>query len=179
MKYENLGKVISDRVNACRMKNILIWIALALMVVVASGCVSNLSDTTKNETITTPVATGTPIATNVTPSAGQTEFHAPAPYQLYIKTGQVYQFIYYNRNFTVYYSSAYPTQIVKITFDGYEKTIQKERYEAVSYLPSWIEGGFVITLSPVSWEIRDGQRGPVYLSTWNTTELYLEVWESK
>jgi flagellar basal body-associated protein FliL len=184
MKYGNTVEGISGRKNVGRMKSVWIWIAMALIAVAAAGCVSKPNDIAKNETVTTPVATYVPVTINVTPSTGQTEFHAPAPYQLYIKAGQIYQFTYggifhERRNFTVNYTSAYPTQIVKISFNGHEKTIRKEIYDVVSNLTSWGEGGFGFTLSPVSWEIRDGQRLPAYLSTWNTTELYLEVRESK
>ncbi len=166
-----------------RMKGVWIWIALALIMVVASGCVSKPSDMTKNATLTAPVATDTSVATNVTPSTGQLGPVPPAPYQLYIKAGQIYQFtgggiFHERRNFTVNYTSAYPTQIVKITFNGYEKTIQKEQTDDPNAI-YWSEGGFGFTLKPVLWEIREGQRGPSYEVTWNTTELYFEVRESK
>ncbi len=183
MQYGTTGKVISGKKSDCWTKNISIWIAMVLIAVTAAGCVSEPSDMTKNETVTTPVATITPVATNVTPSTGQSGFHAPAPYQLYIKAGQIYQFTYggifhERRNFTVNYTSAYPTQIVKITFNGHEKTIQKEIYDSPTGI-YWSEGKFGFTLKPVVWEIRDGQRGPSYGVTWNTTELYFEVRESK
>ena len=174
MKYGTIEKVKSGRKGDFRKKDLLIWIAMALIVVAATGCISKPSDI-NNKTVTMPVSTNTPVIPDVTPSIKPTGFLSSAPYQLYITSGQIYQFTYGGQNFTINYISAYPTQIVKITFDGHEKIIQKETYEAVSYLPSWIEGGYSFTLSPVSWEIRDGQRGPVYLSTWNATELYLEV----
>lgn len=161
-----------------------IWIALSLTVaIVMAGCVSEPRDITKNETVTTPVATdtpaitSTPVTTNVTPPTVPTGFDAPAPYQLYIKAGQIYQFtygIYERRNFTINYISAYPTQIVKITFDGYEKIIQKEIYDSPTGI-YWSEGKFGFTLKPVVWEMRDSQQIPKYGRTWNTTELYFEV----
>lgn len=189
MKYDNSGKVRFGWKRLDRMNSVWIWIALALIMLVAAGCVSKPNDMTKNETVTTPFATDTPliadtpVATNITPSTGQTGTVPPAPYQLYIKAGQIYQFTYggifhERRNFTVNYTSAHPTQIVKITFNGYEKTIQKEQTDKPNAI-YWSEGGFGFTLKPVLWEIREGQRGPSYEVTWNTTELYFEVRESK
>ena len=168
MKYGTTGKIISCKVNHCRTKYTLIWIALALMAIVTTGCVSKPDDTTENETLTTPVTTATPTTTDVVSSV------SPAPKQLYIKAGQHEQFIYRGHNITINYASAYPTQTVKITLDGTEKIIQKELTESPTGV-YWREGEFSFTLLPVVWEIRDGQRGPSYGKSWNTTELYFEV----
>lgn len=175
MKYSNNERSLYGMKNSSRMKSVRIWMVLALIAAAAAGCISKPDVTKNNGTQATPITT--PITTTLTPSTGQSGFDSPAPYQLYIKAGQTYQFTYVG-NFSVNYVSAYPTQIVKIAFDGHEKTIQKELYENPNGI-YWSEGKFHFNLNPVVWEIRDGQRGPVYESTWNTTELYLEVRELK
>ncbi len=174
MKYSNTKKCISDRKKVNRMKSVWIWITLALIMLVAAGCVSMHDDLTKNETLTTLVTTGTPTTTDLVSSIEHTDIVSPAPKQLYIKAGQHEQFIYRGHNITINYASAFPTQTVKITLDGAEKIIQKELTESPTGI-YWREGEFSFTLLPVVWEIRDGQRGPSYGKSWNTTELYFEV----
>ncbi len=171
MKYGNREEGISDRKNVSRM---CVWIARALIVVAATGCVFKPDDLTKNETPTTLVTTGMPTTTDLVSSIEHTDTVSSAPKQLYIKAGQHEQFIYRGHNITINYTSAYPTQTVKITFDGTEKIIQKELTESPTGI-YWREGEFSFTLLPVAWEIRDGQRGPSYGKSWNTTELYFEV----
>ncbi len=168
---------------SCRWKfnNVLpifiVFTALAILVSV-TGCISKPGDISRNETLATPVITdATPIITaDKTPSTGQTQFDSPAPKELYINAGEFYQFTYHGRNITINYTSAYPTQIVKITFDGTERIIRKELTDSpnVTY---WSEGKFTFNLKPVLWEIRDGQRIPFYEKTWNTTELYFKVFK--
>ncbi len=173
-----------------RFRNILpssIVFIFSVALLSVTGCVSESNDLTNNETMTTPVTTdtpttiSTPAATNVTPSITLTIPTPPStpileripPKQLYIKAGQIQQFDYHGRNIIINYTSEYPTQIVKITFNGTEKIIQKEVTDSSNAI-YWSEGDFSFTLKPVLWEIRDGQRSPVF-GNWNTTELYFEV----
>jgi hypothetical protein len=98
----------------------------------------------------------------------------PAPKLLYLKAGQFEQFTYWGHNITVNYSSAYPIQTVEVTLDGAERTFKKELTESPIGI-YWKEGNLSFTLKAVVWEIRDGQKIPIYESTWNITELYFEV----
>lgn len=63
MKYGDTEESISERKKVGRMKNAWIWIAMALIVLAAAGCVSKPSDMTKNETVTTPTTTVPPTST--------------------------------------------------------------------------------------------------------------------
>ncbi len=102
----------------------------------------------------------------------------PAPKQLYIKAGQFEEFTYWGHNITVNYTSAYPTQEVKVILDGSERTLQKKLTESPAGI-YWKEGNLSFALKPVVWEIRDSQKIPFYESKWNTSEIYFEVWISK
>lgn len=137
-----------------------IVIAIIFSILVA-GCVSEPSKVAKNETSTAPLP---PIAPPV----------PPAPHQLYIKTGQLEQFTFWGHTIAVNYTSAYPTQIVKVAVDGSEKVLQKELTESPNGI-DWKEGNLSFTLKPVVWEIREGQNVPIYESTWNTSEVYFVV----
>lgn len=98
----------------------------------------------------------------------------PAPKLLYVKAGQFEQFTYWGHNIVVNYTSAYPIQIVKVTLEGVERIFQKEPTESPVGI-YWKEGNLSFSLKPVVWEIRDGQKIPIYESTWNTSEIYFEV----
>ncbi|MDO8728112.1 MAG: hypothetical protein Q7J35_18825 [Candidatus Methanoperedens sp.] len=132
------------------------WLGVILLAFV-SGCVSKPDEITGNET-------PAPISSIV----------SPAPVQLYIKAGQSEQFIYKSHTITVNYTSAYPLHIVRVTFDGTEKIIQKETSESPGGI-YWKEKDISFTLKPVLWEIRDLEKIPIYEKTWNTTELYFEA----
>jgi hypothetical protein len=109
-----------------------------------------------------------------TPAVTQPTVPPPAPKQLYIKAGQHEQFTYWGHGIGVNYTSAYPTQIFKVAVDGNEKLLQKEPTESPNGI-YWKEGNLSFTLKPVVWETREGQKVPVYESTWNTSEVYFEV----
>ena len=123
-----------------------------VFVILVTGCISKPSMTPKNETPTVP----------------------PAPNQLYVKVGQPEQFTYWGHNISINYTSAYSTQNMKVTLDGAERTFQKESTESPAGI-YWKEGNLSFTLKPVVWEIRQGQKVPIYESTWNTSEIYFEV----
>ena len=116
------------------------------------------------------------VPTNQTPGKIQGEDIPPAPKQLYISEGQSEQFTYWNHNITIDYISSYPMQTIEITIDGIEKKIVKE----ISGSPGgvyWNEENLSFSLRPVAWETRDGKRIPFYEQSWNTTELYFEVFK--
>ena len=129
-----------------------------VLMIILFGCVSKPSQMTKNETPVTPPSINVP----------------PAPKELYIKVGQSEQFTYWGHNIEINYISAYPKQTVKVTVNGKEKNIEVE----ITAPPRgiyWKEGNLSFVLKPVVWEVRNGQRVPIYEKTWNTTELYFEV----
>ena len=139
-------------------------VATAIVIILsisATGCFSEPGNVAKNET---PAASLSPSEQPV----------PPAPYQFYIKTGQLEQFTYWGHTIAVNYSSSYPTQIVKVAVDGSEKVIQKELTESPNGI-DWKEGNLSFTLKPVVWKIREGQNVPFYESTWNTSEVYFVV----
>jgi hypothetical protein len=72
------------------------------------------------------------------------------------------------------YIQSYPSQNVKVTIDGVEKTFQIGLMDNPAGI-YWKEGNLRFTIKPVVWEIRDSQKVPLYEKTWNTTELYFEV----
>jgi hypothetical protein len=114
------------------------------------------------------------IAHNDTPAASLPNKVPPAPHQIYIKEGQHENFSYWGHTITVNYTSAYPTQIIKVTIDGSETVLQKEVTDSPQGI-DWRGSNLSFTLKPVVWEIRDGQNVPIYESTWNTREVYFEV----
>lgn len=142
------------------------WIIMATAIVIilsilVTGCVSE---------------PGT-ITTNVTPAASLPPSGLPvppAPHQLYMKSGQLEEFTYWGHTIAVNYTSAHPTQIVKVAVDGSEKVFRKELTERPDAV-DWNEGNLSFTLKPVVWELRDGQNVPIYESTWNTSEVYFSV----
>jgi len=134
---------------------------LIIFSILVAGCISEPGKVTKNETPTAPLPPPAPPV-------------PPAPHQLYIKSGQLEQFAFWGHTIAVNYSSAYPTQIVKVAVDGSEKVIQKELTESPNGI-DWKEGNLSFTLKPVVWEIREGQNVPIYESTWNTNEVYFVV----
>ncbi len=121
-----------------------------LIIAMVIGCISRPDGITENETSQREVP--------------------PAPRQIYIKAGQVEQFTYLGHKFTINYTSL---KTLEVSLDGIDKQIQKEMTDGRGIY--WSERGFNFTIKPVSWEIRDGQRIPLYEKTWNTTELYFEV----
>ncbi|NJD77097.1 MAG: hypothetical protein FIB08_08395 [Candidatus Methanoperedens sp.] len=143
-------------------RNVLIFgnVFLILMVTILTGCISKLEATTKNETSDTNPQINVPSA----------------PRQIYIRAGQAEQFTYRGHNITINYTSAYPIQTLKVSVDGTDKKIQKETTGSPRGI-YWKDRGLDFTIKPVSWEVRDGQRVPLYEKTWNTTELYFEVSE--
>lgn len=134
---------------------LLIVVLVFLSIILVTGCVSKPGKIANNETAPLPTV-------------------PPAHKQLYIEAGQLEQFTYRGHNIAVNYTSAHPTQIVKVTLDGSERIIQKEPTENPIGM-YWKEGNLSFTLKPVVWEIRDSQKIPFYEKTWNTTELYFEV----
>lgn len=98
----------------------------------------------------------------------------PAPKSFYITVGQSEEFTYWDHDIVISYLSASPVQSIKITVDGEEKTIERE-LTADPRGVYWDKGNLSFALKPVSWEVREGQRVPIYEGTWNTTELYFEV----
>jgi len=139
-------------------------VVLAIVIILSifvTGCVSGPGTVIKNVTPTVSLLpAGLPVP--------------PAPHHLFIKTGHIEQFTYWGHIIAVNYSSAYPTQIVKIGIDGSEKVIQKDLTERPNGI-DWKEGNLSFTLKPVAWEIREGQNIPIYESTWNTNEVFFEV----
>lgn len=147
-------KMMNKIIDAQQYTGVLVIVIFSVLAVLVSGC----TEAVKEEK---------PLMINQT-------LVPPAPKQLFIKAGQFEQFTYWGHNIAVNYTSIYPTQIVKITLDGIERTIQKNLTESPAGV-YWKEGDLSFTLKPVVWEIRDGQKIPIYESTWNTTEVYFDV----
>ena len=153
-----MRKMGSDNFRGGRAPRIsLAIVAFIVFIILAAGCVFQPSEIAKNET----------------PAAGLPTM-PPVPHQLYIKAGQLEQFSYWGHTIAVNYTSEYPTQIVKVAVDGSENVLQKGPTESPNGI-YWKEGNLSFTLKPVVWEIREGQKIPVYESTWNTSEVYFEV----
>ena len=129
-------------------------LTLVILLLLLAGC-SGPGRIPNNEKPATPLPTKVP----------------PAPQQLYMKAGQYENFSYWGHTIAVNYSSAYPTQKIKVTVDGSEKVLQKELTDSPNGI-DWNDGNLSFTLKPVVWEKRDNQDIPIYESTWNTTEVY-------
>jgi hypothetical protein len=99
---------------------------------------------------------------------------SPAPKQLYLKLGQSKQFTYRGHDIAVTYVSSSPKQTIKVVIDGVEKIFEKE-LDANPRGIYWKDDNLTFVLKPVVWELRDGQKVPIYEKTWNTTEFYFEV----
>jgi|GEM_PF-1483402 len=141
-----------------------IWLAAILIVLILipiTGCISKSPDISENS-----------IDENQSPS--ETTDVAPAPWQTYIKAGKYEQFVFWGNNITIDYISAYPVQIIEITFNGSEKIIRKELTDSPGGV-YWTEGNISFNLKPVVWEKRDTQMVPIYESTWNTSEIFIAI----
>ena len=142
------------------------WFIVAMVIVISlsilvTGCVSEPGKVTENISPAPSLpASGLPVIS--------------APYQIYIKSGQHEEFTYRSHTITVDYTSAYPTQIIKVAVDGSEKVIRRDLAENPNGI-DWKDGDLSFTLKPVVWEIREGQNIPVYESTWNTGEVQFAV----
>ena len=138
----------------------IIGIALGFLVVflVVSGC-SGPARITEN---------GTPANTlpvNPVP---------PAPRQVYVPAGEKENFTYWGHMIVINYVSASPSQKILVNIDGSETVITRNHTDSPKGI-DWNEGNLSFTLKPVVWEMRDGQRVPIYERTWNTREVYFEA----
>jgi len=98
----------------------------------------------------------------------------PAPKQLYLKVGQSKQFNYWGHDIAITYVSSFPKQTVRVVVDGVEKVFEKELNASPRGI-YWKDDNLTFALKPVVWELRNGQKVPIYEKTWNTTELYFDV----
>lgn len=145
------------RSNSINISHLFLYI-ISATVIITVGCVSEPGNISNNETQPTSHTFDIP----------------PEPRQFYIKEGHIENFTYWSRNITINYISAYPTQRLVVTVDGVEKTFQKELTDNPAGI-YWKESNLNLVLKPVQWEEKDGQNIPYYEKTWNTTELYFEV----
>ena len=105
----------------------------------------------------------------------QTDQASVAPKFFYLKLGQSKEFTYSDHNITVTYVSSFPKQIVKVVVDGTEKTFKRDLNASPRGI-YWKYNNLIFAIKPVVWVFRDGQKIPIYEKTWNTTEIYFEVW---
>ena len=133
-------------------------LALLVLLIFFTGCISEQGKIANNETPAKPLPTSVPLT----------------PQKLYIKAGQSENFSYMGHTIAFNYITAYPSQKFSVTVDGSEKVIQKELADNPNGI-DWSEGNLSFTVKPVVWEKRDGQNIPLYESTWNTTEVYFIV----
>ncbi len=113
------------------------------------------------------------------------ETHAPiliqtapiAPKHAYLKVGQSEQFTYWGHSIAINYIASQPEQVINVIVDGVEQTFKKRPTDTPRGV-YWREGNLSFALKPIVWETRDGQAIPIYEGTWNTSEIYFELYLS-
>jgi hypothetical protein len=99
----------------------------------------------------------------------------PAPKQIYIKVGGAEAFDYAGHNIEIDYTYGKSTNIIKVNVDGHKTIFQKN----IDDDPAGVyqkENGLHFAIKPVIWETRGSQNVPIYEETWNTSEIYVEIW---
>lgn len=172
------------------------YFLIVLLIVVVSGCVSQVpaSDKTISDTQndTKPLPSATPVAQ---PSVSR------APKQLYMYPNDDINFIYQHHNISVKYLSSIPQHKIQISIDGSERTVLQNRtgYPGDSGY-YYTVNNMSISIRPVVWKSdfdNDGLVGedPIdgidndgdglidedtvnkiwSFETWDTDELYIEI----
>lgn len=130
-------------------------LGLLVVLLLFSGC-SGPARITDNGTSETPL-TAQPLPA--------------APRQLYIEAGQQENFTYWGHTIAVNYASAFPSQKILVAIDGSERLITRNLTDSPKGI-DWSEANLSFTLKPVIWEMRNGQKVPLYERTWDTREVY-------
>jgi hypothetical protein len=99
-----------------------------------------------------------------------------APAQIYVKAGDVGVVDYDGHHIEVEYTIADSINSMEVKTDGASKVFQKKLEDDPAGI-YWEENGLHYGIKPVIWETRDTQEVPIYEESWNTTEIYVEVWK--
>jgi|GEM_PF-6027191 hypothetical protein len=111
-------------------------------------------------------------------SKGKNDNVPPAPASMYLSLGESKQLSYWNHTITVSFTSSNMDRVIIVTVDEQSKTFIKN----VSDNPRgiyWEENNLNFEIKPVLWEVRDNKEIPIYEKTWNTSEIYFEVYLSE
>lgn len=98
------------------------------------------------------------------------------PASFFLNVSQTATIEYFDHTISVNYISSLPMQKIKVTVDGEEKLIERERVDCTKSCGEyWTVDNLNLKVEPVTWvENTEGQL--VWnLETWNTNEIYFEA----
>lgn len=108
-------------------------------------------------------------------SKGKNDNVPPAPASMYLSLGESRQLSYWNHTITVSFTLSNTDRAIIVTVDEQSKTFIKNADDNPRGI-YWGENNLNFEIKPVLWEIRDNKEIPIYEKTWNTSEIYFEVY---
>lgn len=104
-----------------------------------------------------------------------------APMQVSISQGETKNITYWNHEITLSYVSDIPQQTIEIVINGKKETVVIDRSMACiggHCIYNKTEGDVVYLIQPVTWKL-DGDKRIMTFETWNTSHLYIEIYNYK
>ena len=100
---------------------------------------------------------------------------SPAPYMGYLKVGENTTFKYSGKSVKIDFRSENDYSVFTIEVDGTEKMLKVKKDSEGKAISDTISGLHIV-IKPVEWEERNGQLVPIYEKSWNSSEVYFEIW---
>jgi len=98
-----------------------------------------------------------------------------APFVVYLKSGNGANFTYLGYNVEVNYFTCKNRSYIVVEVNG-DKKVFKRNFSDDPHGIYWRKDQILISIKPVVWVYRNGERIPVYEKSWNTTEILVKVW---